>query len=128
MIFSLQPEVPNPYIPVPSALEDLRSQNKVWSPVPSGVHSLSSGVHSLQSGVHSLDYKKGGSAGSYRNTRSTTRSRTATSGVKKPAQVKKLRKSENQIEVLKNYFKTNAKPGRSVQMNDSSTLRNFPFC
>ena len=124
MIFSLQPEVPNPYIPVPSALEDLRSQNKVWSPVPtpSGVHSLSSGVHSLQSGVHALDYKKGGSAGSYKNTRSSTRSRTVTSGpVKKPAQVKKLRKSENQIEVLKNYFKTNAKPGRSVQLNNNSS-------
>ncbi|KAL5263877.1 hypothetical protein ACHWQZ_G005077 [Mnemiopsis leidyi] len=111
LAYPTQPEVPNPYIPVPSALEDLRSQNKVWSPVQSSVHSLSSGVHSLQGGVHSLEYKKG-STGSYRNTRSTSRSRSATAGIKKPAQVKKLRKSENQIEVLKNYFKTNAKPGR----------------
>ena len=96
MIFSLQPEVPNPYIPVPSAIEELRAQNKVWSPVPSS--------------VHTLEYKKGGT-GSYRNSRPTRPSR-GNSGLKKTAQVKKLRKSENQIEVLKNYFKSNSKPGR----------------
>ena len=100
MIFSLQTEAPNSYIPVPSALEELRAQHKVWSPVPSA--------------VHTLEYKKD-SAGPYRNTRPTTRARANQlqgPGQKKTAQAKKLRKSENQIEVLKNYFKTNAKPGR----------------
>ncbi|XP_063676184.1 uncharacterized protein LOC134812626 isoform X2 [Bolinopsis microptera] len=90
-------EVPNPYIPVPNTLEELRAQqNKVWTPIPSA--------------VHTLEYKKGGT-GSYRNNRPATRSR-ANTGHKKPTQVKKLRKSENQIEVLKNYFKANSKPGR----------------
>lgn len=110
MIFSLQPEVSNAYIPVPEALGELQAHNLLRQlPNPA---------------VQTIEYAARGRGAPAaptpsRSTRANTRSRVAVtapphSGPNKynRSQVKKLRKSENQIEVLKKYFKTNSKPGR----------------
>ena len=93
-------DIHNSYIPVPGSLDDFRTSAL-----------LAGSPAFLPPEPRASPYRRTSS-----RVRSSTRSTSSRVASGASSHLKKLRKSENQVEVLKRFFTTNAKPGRSVKL------------